>query len=277
MLTAEDALAPVVVPRLKAAGASLERTRFASIDRDGLRTNLILPDDVPALRSLVLEHRAKLVTIDPLTAHLSPAINSWKDQQVRTALAPLQRVAEDAGAAVVVVAHLNKGQGSDPLQRLGGSVGIPAAARSVLLLARDPDDEEGGSRRVLAHVKSNLGEPAPSLALEIEASEQEAIVDVPRIRLVGRSRYAGWELLAQEPGRRSAKLETAVSFLENALSEGARPAAALFEQAVAVGISETTLKRAKKVLGLLSDKSGFDGGWVWELPASPTSTAEQAT
>jgi hypothetical protein len=37
-------------------------------------------------------------------------------------------------------------------------IGLAAAARSVLLLARDPDDPEGasGPMRVLAQAKSNL-------------------------------------------------------------------------------------------------------------------------
>jgi hypothetical protein len=61
-------------------------------------------------------------------AHLAAQVNSWKDQTIRQALAPVQRLAEEAGAAVVVIAHLNKGQSADPLQRLGGSIGIPAAA-----------------------------------------------------------------------------------------------------------------------------------------------------
>jgi hypothetical protein len=38
-------------------------------------------------------------------AHLGGAVDSWKDQKVRQALAPLHRMAEETGAAVLVVAH----------------------------------------------------------------------------------------------------------------------------------------------------------------------------
>jgi hypothetical protein len=84
--------------------------------------------------------------VDPLMAHLPVQVNSWKDQMVRQALAPLHGLAEETGAAVLVVAHLNKGQGTDPLHRLGGSIGIPAAARSVLLLGRSRVPRRAGAR-----------------------------------------------------------------------------------------------------------------------------------
>jgi hypothetical protein len=82
-------------------------------------------------------------------------------------LAPLYRLAKATGCAVVAVLHLNKGQGLSPLQRLGGSVAFGNAARSVLLLDRDPDDGDQGARRVLAHIKCNVGPEMPSLLYEV--------------------------------------------------------------------------------------------------------------
>jgi hypothetical protein len=43
------------------------------------------------------------------------------------------------------------------------------------------------------------------------------------------------------------------------------------------GISETTLNRAKRSLGVVSEKSGFDGGWAWRLPAPPEDGQGQLT
>jgi hypothetical protein len=269
MLTAEDPLAQVVRPRLEAARANLERVRFATIDHGAFETSILLPDDVPALRRLVLEHEARLVVIDPLMAHLASQSNSWKDQTIREALSPVQRLADEAGAAVVVVAHLNKGQSNDPLQRLGGSMGIPAAARSVLLLGRDPDDPDGesGSRRVLAQVKSNLGLLAPSLLLEIETIQLATTVEAPRIRQIGFSPYGGSDLLTVERRTRGSKFAAAIALLEAELGDGPRPYAELFESATILGISESTLKRAKTSLGLQSERVGYGHGyWVWFLP-----------
>src|SRR5579859_6662641 len=216
LLTAEDSFAHVVRPRLEAADAVLERIRFGSVTRDGFETSILLPDDLGLLRQLVLAERARLVVIDPLSAHLSASVNSWKDQEPRRALAPLHRLADEAAAAVVVVAHLNKGPGTDPLQRLGGSIGLPAAARSVLLLAHDPGDPdgEGGSRRVLAQAKSNFSVMAPALGFEIESVTLPGSgIETARIRETGISGYGPADLLVSDRPARGVKLNQAIDLL----------------------------------------------------------------
>ena len=114
----------------EAAAADNRRVTIPLV-RDGIETPFVLPGDAMKLRSVVSDRQVRLLVVDPLSAHLGANINSWKDDNVRRALAPLHAVAEES-AAIVVVAHLNKGQTSEPLQRLGGSIGL-AAARSVLL------------------------------------------------------------------------------------------------------------------------------------------------
>jgi RecA-family ATPase len=142
--TAEDSPAATVRPRLEAVGADLERVAFVSIQTDdGFEDGLTIPDDIDTLHELVAEHSANLLVVDPLVAHLPGDIDSHKDQSVRRALAPLYRLAEECGCAVVCVMHLNKAQGLAPLARLSGSGAFGNFARSVLLLDRDPDDPDG--------------------------------------------------------------------------------------------------------------------------------------
>jgi len=268
MLTAEDPLAQTVLPRLEAAGADVGRVHVGSMKRDGLETPILLPDDIQALRRLVLETEARLVVVDPLMAHLGGAINSWKDQTIRQALAPLHSLAEETGAAVLVVAHLNKGQGSDPLQRLGGSIGIPAAARSVLLLGRDPDDPHG-NRRILAHAKSNVGPLASSLAFTIDGvTLPSSGVETARISEAGRSPHRAEDLLSIDRRERGVQLDRATAFLHEELHEGPRLVKELIERAKQSGISEQTLKRARQALGVESTKLNFDRGWSWSLPVA---------
>src|SRR4051812_39128797 len=40
-------------------------------------------------------------------------------------------------------AHLNKSPGGNALYRVGGSIGLVGAARSLLAFGRDPDDPDG--------------------------------------------------------------------------------------------------------------------------------------
>jgi hypothetical protein len=282
MLTAEDSVAHTVLPRLIAAGADLDRVAFAEVKQDGIEASMVFPEDVERLRELIASHQARLVIVDPLMAHLSGTINSWKDQNVRLALAPLHRLADETGAALLVVAHLSKGSGSEPLHRLGGSIGIAAAARSVLLLARDPDDpdRDQGAQRVLAHVKSNLSSLAPSLGYQIEEVVVSETVSAPLLRQTGDSPYSGFELLDRDrPARRTSKLQAAIEWLQVALSEGSRPASEIEDLAVQVGISVSTLQRARDELNVKSKKATFDKGWVLSLPsvdAASVQTEDQA-
>jgi putative DNA primase/helicase len=277
LLTAEDSRTHTVRPRLEAAGADLARVHFGSICRDRLETTLALPDDVDALRELIESTRTQLVVIDPLMAHLASNVNSWKDQMIRQALAPLNALADATATAILIVAHLNKGQGTDPLQRLGGSIGIPAAARSVLLLGRDPDDPDGeqGSQRVLAHVKSNVSELSPSLRFNVEAAMAgSTCVETARIVQAGVSRYTGSDLLVSDRRERGSKLAEAVAFLDRALAESARPVQELKAEAKEFGITEQTLARAKQKLGVDSVKLDFGRGWAWRSPEKADDAAE---
>jgi putative DNA primase/helicase len=261
--TAEDLPAATVVPRLVAAGADLARVRVV----DGLRA---LPRDVDALSRDAMTAGASLVVIDPLMAFLPPGeVDAHKEQSVRVALARLQEMAEATEAAVLLVAHLNKGLEVEPLRRIAGSVGLQAAARSVLLLGRDPGDPESerGSQRVLVHVKSSLGELQPSLRYTVEplaiGSER---IETARIVARGPSAVGASELLAPSPEPGSAMAE-ATKLLQTELADGPKAARVLFAAADDVGVSRETLKRAKKRLGVESVKLDFSGGWAWKLPS----------
>jgi AAA domain len=283
MLTAEDPIAEVVVPRLKAAHAKLTAIHFAEMEDDGLAIPMRFPEDIDNLAELVREHAARLVVIDPLSAHLEGRVDSWKDQSIRGALAPLAALAEERGIAVVVVAHLNKGQSSDPLQRLGGSIGLPAAARSVLLLGRDPDDPKGerGDRRVLAHVKSNFGRQAASLALRIEQAPVEDWLPGFKTAMIietGTSPYQGSDLLRNQTVGDLPEVTTeAVSFLRQTLADGPRRVKEIEAEATQAAIPWETVKRAKKNAGVKTRKERgvVNGSWVWELAAREPASAEQ--
>jgi AAA domain len=273
--TAEDSLAVTVRPRLEAAEADLHRVAFLGMQaEDGLPAGLCLPHDADELARLVEAEDAELLVIDPLTAHLPAEVNSWRDQSVRLALAPLHGLAERQRCAVLAVVHLNKALSAEPLRRIGGSIGIPAAARSVLLLARDPDDD---GQRVLAHVKCNVAPQAPSLVYVLDPIVLPAVhgapaVETVRLREVGESAHRGSDLLSAvsggDPEERSARDE-AVAFLRDELSEGARPAKEIQEAARDAGVSRRTLERAKQKLRVESVREGgiaASGIWLWRLP-----------
>jgi AAA domain len=278
LATAEDSPAATVRPRLEAAQADLDLVHMVSLRRDGVEEGIALPDNIADLDGRVRDTGARLVVIDPLMAHLPDAVNSWRDQSVRTALAPLYRMAEERNCAVLIVLHLNKAKGADPLHRVGGSIGIPGAVRSALLLARDPGDPEGerGVRRVLAHVKCNVASLAPSLSYEIEpvllAGDDR--IKTARLRLVGESEHSGHDLLATPDPEQRTALDEAIDVLRAELADGERDAREVMAAVRAVaGVSERTVKTAKKELGVEAERINAGGRrgagrWVWRLPPS---------
>jgi putative DNA primase/helicase len=272
LLTAEDSLEHVVIPRLVFAGADLERVHFPAVEDDGYSRQPLLPDVVPQLHELVVEKAAKLVVIDPLTAHLAQSVDPFKDQKIRLALAPLAKMAEQTQSAVLVVSHLNKGQSSEPLIRLGGSIGLAAAARSVLLLGRDPKaaaaDRE--QRRVLAHVKTNLGKLGESRSLTLRPGSvaiDGSTIATAKVAELGSSRLSGRELLVPAAEEDCEVVHEAVEFLRSELRDGPKSALQLEERAKQAGLSWDTVKSHKRRAGVASkkEKGVPNGAWYWEL------------
>jgi hypothetical protein len=154
---------------------------------------------------------------------------------------------------------------------------LAAAARSVLLLARDPDDPQGsgGNRRVLAHVKSNLGQLARSVVFTVEQTSVPGEMVVASARLIetGESPYGPAELLVVEEPEPSSKLAEAEQLLRGELEQGRQPVTDLRTAAEQLGISTTTLDRAKKKLGVTSVKLDLNR-WAWQLPGSEVTESE---
>jgi hypothetical protein len=265
LLSAEDGLADTIRPRLDAAGADTERIlALATVPegRTGERT-ICIPNDLHLVERAIGRVGAGLVVVDPLMAFLGEKTDAHKDQHVRRALAPTAALAERTGAAVLIVRHLNKSAGGNSLYRGGGSIGIIGAARSGLVVAKDPEDPE---RRILASNKNNLSRAARSVVFGLETAPNGAA----RVAWGGTSELSASDLL-KEPAdseQRSA-LSKAKAFLSKELADGPVAAERAEKDAREAGVSERTLKRAKRALGVGSKKEG-DGSWSWVLPGEET-------
>ena len=105
--------------------------------------------DIRPITAAIRQTRARLVIVDVLMAFLPGKVDRHKDQDVRVVLSRLSAMAEETGALLLLLRHLNKTSGGPAIYRGGGSIGIVGAARAGYLVARDPDDPE---TRVLACV-----------------------------------------------------------------------------------------------------------------------------
>jgi putative DNA primase/helicase len=267
LLSAEDGLADTVRPRLDAAGADVTKVHAIEgvpiIDEHGER--VLRPPtlaDVAALEEAINRTGARLLVIDVVMAYLPDGTDSHKDQDIRRVLSRLAALADRTGCTILLLRHLNKASGRDPLYRGGGSIGIVGAARAGLLVAPDPDDPE---RRVLASVKSNLGPAPDSLAYRlVEAGE----FGVARVQWEGQTGHTARTLLAQPSDDDDGAGTEAEQWLDDYLTEqGAVSSKTAKADAAKAGIRERTLKRASQSLGVIVESRGFPRVTWWSLPS----------
>lgn len=274
LLSAEDGIADTIRPRLEAVGADLERiTVFRGItDDDGPRPP-VLPGDLDKLESLIDEDLASLVIIDPLMAYLGGAYDSHRDQDVRRALHAVAAVAERWGVAVLIVRHLNKAPGGNPLYRGGGSIGIIGAARAGMVIAPDPGRED---RMILASTKCNLTKKPESLAYRLVGDD---LHDCARVSWQGTSTLTADNLL--NPPRET-KVDQAEGWLENLLFEGPVLQSEVRARGEAEGHSWASMRRAKDALGAESIRKGEagkqgGGAWYWSVTGEMSTLTSDET
>ncbi|MFC1639216.1 bifunctional DNA primase/polymerase [Gemmatimonadota bacterium] len=274
VLSAEDGAADTIVPRLIAAGADLNRVGLLTgITTGNGPSELVLPEHLDALRDAVTEYNAAMVIVDPLNAYLTGTVNSWRDHDVRRALRPLATFAEETHTAVVVLRHVTKAEHKKAIHAASGSIGITGAARAEHLVAEDPDDSD---RNIFAPVKANLAPRQPSLVFRLEGTTIETsagVCSVARIVWCGESSHSADDLVSMtDPEERSA-LADAREFLLDVLRDGPRLAEEVTQEARQSGISNSTLKRAKRECKVKASRRGFGKGgkWWWELPSTSQS------
>jgi archaellum biogenesis ATPase FlaH len=281
LLSAEDDIGDTIRPRLEAAGADLSRCWVLPDIHPVVPPEAKpeaprppeLPADLDALEGMVKDKAAALVVIDPLMAFLSGQVNAHVDQDVRRVLASLGYMAARTRAAVVIVRHMNKGQGS-ALYRGSGSIGIVGAARAGLLVALDPNDED---RRILAMSKSNLAKKLGSLAYRVVEDE---LYGVARVAWDGASSLTANDLVRPRVDEDEAPaLAEAVRVLKEILADAPLSAGNVKKLAAQAGVAERTLHRARQVLGVTARRHGFGQGavYVWSMPADPPQPVAQGT
>ena len=273
LLSAEDDLADTIRPRLDAAGAdvrrimALEAVRVADVEGTTERQiPFDLAADLDALEDAIRQtNGCRLVVLDPITAYLGRT-DSHKNAEVRGLLAPLSDLARRYGVAVVAVTHLRKGDGP-AMYRAMGSLAFVAAARAAFAVCRDRDDLTGRRRFVLP-IKNNIGNDETGLAYRLEARWSANAMPVVQWEAEPVEVSVDDVLAFQpskNPGPDPTERDEAAEWLQDALTEGPQPSKELLARAKKDGISEGTLKRAKRELGVRASKDGWEGGWTWRL------------
>jgi len=207
-----------------------------------------------ALEAAVAEYKPALVVVDTVSSHFGVSNDSHKSNEVSALLTPLSRLAEQYSVAIVGLLHLSKGQQTNSLYKVNGSIGFVGTARSVLLCGPDPDDP---TQCAMVHRKSNTAQLGLSRLYRI---------DDDGFRWLGTCNISAGDLVAPETtsDERSA-VEEAIALISGRLEGGPQSAKELLEAALQIGIAEKTFRRASRRLDIVKRPAGFGGAWTWEL------------
>jgi hypothetical protein len=287
--SAEDDWRSVIAPRLTACGADLDRVHGIEVRNDDGPVGLTLPDHVAQLEHALADLAGagcppRLLVVDPIGAFLGGSTDSHNDASVRRALAPLAAMADRLDLAVLVVAHLNKAEGTRLLTRVNGSGAFVNAARSVLGFVRDPDDDDGeqGYERVLVHVASNWGTYASSLAMRVEPRtvtlDDGTEAGVGYLDDLGESDIRIEDVQRGGEHDRESVEDAIIADLEG---RGGKAPSLDVKEAVSgrVGCSTSTVDRAARRLGEHGDLTVTSGGfprrttWALAVASSPVASS----
>lgn len=244
-LTAENDPNKVLRPRAEAMGADLQRLYF----QDG--ASYAMGDE--ELAALCRSLRPALIVFDPIQSYLGQGVQMNRAEQVRPLLDGLGALAKELDMAVVLISHMSKpGPGvASALDRLLGSSDFRNAARSILIVGKDPDHPD---TRVAAHAKNSLGVPGESQQYHI-CENGTVAYDGPCALTADRIIRDTGD--AQPRTRPAAALGTAVEVLDKQLSFVGWVEHAEVERLCARhGFSERTMRRAREALGLKVFQSG---------------------
>jgi hypothetical protein len=265
ILANEDDAARTIRPRLDAAGADISKVHIVQgVAREGADVDMFqLDSDIAGLRDRVQEiGNVRLIIIDPPSAYLGSKIDSYKDSDVRRVLMPLGNLAQETGAMILLIVHLNKRTDGGAQQRFSGSTAWTAAPRVGFMVAEDPITKQ----RLMLPVKNNIGDDR--LGYQYHIAEKLIHYDEQTFRSShivwdGTTNRSVADLLVPAKGAKTSAVDEAKTFLEDELADGPMPVEKLMLTAKVAGISWPSVTRAKGRLLISSTKVG--DGWTWTL------------
>lgn len=267
LISAEDDPADTIRPRLDAHGADVRRIHLLSAvreaDKERQYERMVTLRDLPEIEAALTQHpECKLVIVDPIGSFIGGGTDAHRDNEVRSVLTPIAKLAEKHGAAVLMVAHRRKSAGSFADDLALGSRAFTGIARTVWHLTRDCEDK---ARRLLLPGKNNLAKEGDGLAFKIGGEPARIMWESGPVQMTADDAVAA-EAQANRPGPDAEALDGARAWLTAALTDGPRLARELFDEwKHGEGGSERTLKRAKQALAIDAYRPEIPGPWWWRL------------
>lgn len=245
---AEDNVADTVKPRLIAADADCEKVAYI-VDDSG---RLTLEDD--RIEEAIIRTEARMFILDPLQAFLSQDGDMQSAGRMRGILGKLSLIAAKYNCAIVLIGHMNKGNGGNSIYRSLGSVDIAAIARSVLMIKRDDTDSRV---RYMTPIKSSLSPEGKAIAFSLGG--------VDGFKWIGRCDIDASDIKECRARKNGKRADVAECIIEM-LSDQDMLSSDILAEMAQLGVSRRTVFNVKKEVGVQAYRK--ENAWYWRLPGT---------
>jgi putative DNA primase/helicase len=268
LISAEDSLEHTIRTRLEANSANMDKIYHLDGIGDYNSGNKLfnLKSNLNELETMINDIKGvSMIVIDPLSAFIA-GVDSYKNTDVRSMLAPLSKLAEKYDIAIVGVEHPPKSSNGKAINQVGGSKAFIAAARSAYLVSKDPQDEK---RSLFLRIKNNLTSHSVGISFRLEevilpTGEISKVVwgDEP-VKITADEVLAYYNRTEFQHGK-----ESRTKWLQEELADGPKKVKDVMEEAQRQGIGKKQLRNLRKGMGIESNKTSFKGGYEMSLPDS---------
>jgi hypothetical protein len=271
-ISAEDNPSTTIKGRAHAAGVApgMFFVRELKPGKAGIR----IPDHIDWLRREIRRTGARLVIFDPILAFIPTMIDSHKDQDTRSVLAPLADLAQEERVTIFFVMHVNKASGSAQLvSRISGNNAWSNACRVVWAVKKENDSIRPEERTYVLHMpKHNLAVDQMPKRYRLETvefkTEKGEWIETSRVVFLGDAEDADLSNFFEptDPGDRTLR-EEIVEAYHDILKDGPKPQSEVMEilkGQMGITAGRGTIYDAKKRARIKATK-GADGTWSWAI------------
>jgi hypothetical protein len=297
VLSIEDSIEKILRPKLRIAGADLDRVLFVKRveikgrKNDKRRLQLKAKADILLLRkALANDPSIKIVFFDPLASFLGAA-NPNKDEEVRPILEDAQAMLRESNATVIGIMHTNKRTDVDAMGSIKGAGAFNEVIRSAWSFMKDPEKKD---ERLMSHVKGSYTERETGLKFRLASVDAEIAGKARKIAMVewlGETDETGDEVLARKrqqakEGGQDKKIDMVKLLLQKHLDEADGGCILLrdfYELCGREGLGDIdkikkTVQRAIKAIGAVCKKPPHKNGPWWimlDCDATPWNVPEK--
>lgn len=237
----EDSMSLDVRPRIEAAGGDTGRVCFPSLVPR-------LPEAVVHLRGWIQGIGGiGLIVLDPISGMLRAGTNTNMDSDVRSTIAPLNDLADEAKCLIIGVRHLRKDASQGALDSVLGAVDWANVPRAVLAIAIDNEDESIRHVQVVAGNRIPRGTASRSFRI-VGAHVVKGGEPVAKAEFIDGTGKDVDDMLQAEPNRNNSKTKLAkIAMLDKleAADSGLESDTLTAAIASELGISVGTVRNAK--------------------------------